>query len=454
LPSAQLASLRDPAVASCDHPIGILITGIGGSGVVTIGAVLGMAAHLDGLAVSAFDMTGLAQKGGAVLSHVKIARNPAAITTPRIGLLAADLVLGCDLVVTAGAEVQRAIAPGHTQVVLNTHLVPTAGFQRNPDVDFHTPELRAKVEALATSACVQSIDAAEVARAQLGDTIGTNMMMVGFALQCGLLPLSLAAIRQAITLNGTAVDFNLRALDLGRRLALPADQRGVETTPAPAPGVEESLDSIVEFRVRLLTVYQDAAYASRYRGLVEQVAAAERRLDPHGSQLARSVARNYFKLLAYKDEYEVARMHASAEFQAQIQASFEGPVRLSFHLAPPLFARRDPRTGVPRKIRVGAWMMGVFKLLAKLKFLRCTALDPFGYTTERRAERALIRQYEEQVRRMLEGLSPARLAVAIELAQIPDMIRGFGHVKQRNQQLAASAESVLWERWQTLPSKS
>jgi indolepyruvate ferredoxin oxidoreductase len=284
------------------------------------------------------------------------------------------------------------------------------------------------------------------------------MMMVGFALQRGLLPVSLEAIRQAITLNGTAVAFNLRALDLGRLLALPVDQHGLESSPAlapaPAPGVEESLDAVVESRVQLLTVYQNAAYAGRYRRMVEQVAAAERRLDPHGSQLARSVARNYFKLLAYKDEYEVARMHASAEFQAQIQASFEGPVRLSFHLAPPLFARRDPRTGVPRKIRVGAWMMGVFKLLAKLKFLRGTALDPFGYTTERRAERALIRQYEEQVRRMLEGLSPARLAVAIELAQIPDMIRGFGHVKQRNQQLAASAESVLWERWQTLPSKS
>ena len=452
LPAAQLATLPEPAVVTGDHPVGILITGIGGSGVVTIGAVLGMAAHLDGLAVSAFDMTGLAQKGGAVLSHVKIARNPGAIATPRIGLLAADLVLGCDLVVTAGAEVQRAIAPGRTQVVLNTHLVPTAGFQRNPDVDFHAPELRAQIEALATSACVHSIDAAELARSHLGDTIGTNMMMVGFALQRGLLPLSLAAIRQAITLNGTAVAFNLRALDLGRRLALSADQHGFDS--APAPSVEESLDSIVESRVQLLTVYQDAAYAGRYRRMVEQVATAERRLDPHGSQLARSVARNYFKLLAYKDEYEVARMHASAEFQAQIQAAFEGPVRLSFHLAPPLLARRDPRTGVPRKIRLGAWMMGVFKILAKLKFLRGTAFDPFGFTSERRSERALIRHYEEQVERLLAGLSPARLATAIELAQIPDTIRGFGHVKHRNQQLAASAESALWERWRTLPAES
>lgn len=451
-PATPLAMLPEPAVVSGDRPMGILITGIGGSGVVTIGAVLGMAAHLDGLAVSAFDMTGLAQKGGAVLSHVKIARNPAAITTPRIGLLAADLVLGCDLVVTAGAEVQRAIAPGRTQVVLNTHLVPTASFQRNPDVDFRAPELRAQIEALATAACVHSIDAAEVARAELGDTIGTNMMMVGFALQRGLLPLSLASIRQAITLNGTAVAFNLRALELGRHLATSSDQRGSVRSAAPA--VEESVDALVESRAQWLTVYQDAAYADRYRRLVKQVVAAERRLDPHGSQLARQVARNYFKLLAYKDEYEVARMHASAEFRAQIQAAFEGPVRLSFHLAPPLLARRDPRTGVPRKVRLGGWMMVVFKVLAKLKFLRGTPFDPFGFTSERRSERASIRHYEEQVERLLEGLSPARLGTAIELARIPDAIRGFGHVKQRNQQLAANAESALWERWKSLSANA
>ncbi len=449
LTSPLLALLPEPARAACEEPVCVLITGIGGTGVVTIGAVLGMAAHLDGLAVSAFDMTGLAQKGGAVLSHVKIARRTDAIAAPRIGLLEADLVLGCDLVVTAGAEVQRAIAPGRTQVLLNTHLVPTAGFQANPDVDFHAPELRAQIEALTTSACLHSIDAAQVARSQLGDSIGTNMMMVGFALQRGLLPVSLAAVRQAITLNGTAVNFNLRALDLGRLLALPAGQSGLEEAAAAAPAAAESLDSIVESRAPLLVLYQNAGYASRYRALVEQVAAAERKVDPQGSELATAVARNYFKLLAYKDEYEVARMHASAEFRAQLLSSFEGPVRLSFHLAPPLFARRDPRTGIPRKVRVGPWMMGAFKLLARLKFLRGTALDPFGFTTERRTERACIQQYEAQVRKILDGLSASRLATAIELAKIPDRIRGFGHVKQRNQQLAASAESTLWERWQS-----
>ena len=450
-PNLELEALPDPRRASIDAPVGILITGIGGTGVVTIGAVLSMAAHLDGLAASAFDMTGLAQKGGAVLSHVKIAREARAIAAPRIGLMAADVVMGCDLVVTAGAEVQRSIAPGQTQVVLNIHLVPTAGFQRNPDVDFQASELRATIEARATRDCVHSIDAAQLARSHLGDTIGTNMMMVGFALQRGLLPVSLDAVRRAITLNGTAVTFNLRALELGRRLAMPGYQASLHEPPASA-ALPESLDSLVESRAELLTLYQNAAYANRYRALVAEVAAVERQVQPHSADLTIAVARNYFKLLAYKDEYEVARLHASAEFRAQIQSTFEGPVRLSFHLAPPLFARRDPRTGVPRKVRVGPWMMGIFTGLARLKFLRGTVFDPFGFTQERRSERASILKYERGIGRMLEGMSPARLPTAIQLAQIPDRIRGFGHVKQRSQQLAAGAEATLWERWQAAPS--
>ncbi len=447
-PAAELfGQLPEPEPASSATPVSILVTGIGGTGVVTIGAVLAMAAHLEGLAVSAFDMTGLAQKGGAVLSHVKISRPASAFAAPRIGLLGADVVLGCDLVVTAGTEVLRSIAAGRTQVVLNSHLVPTAAFQANPDVDFHAQELRGQIDSVATPACVHAIDAAQAARSQLGDTIGTNMLMVGFALQRGLLPLSLAAVRQAIALNGTAVEFNLRALDLGRLMAASPACAADLGAVRPVADANESLADMLESRVRSLTQYQDAAYAARFRALVDEVAAAEHRLDPRGAELTQAVARNYFKLLAYKDEYEVARLHSSPQFLAQIQAAFEGPARLSFHLAPPLFARRDPRTGVPRKIQMGPWMMGVFKLLSRMKFLRGTPIDPFGHTQERKLERALILEYELRVREIASGLSAARLAIAVELAQVPDMIRGFGHVKSRTMQSAKRAEADLMQRW-------
>jgi indolepyruvate ferredoxin oxidoreductase len=450
LDAALLAALPPPPVAAPSAGINLLVTGIGGTGVVTVGAVLGMAAHLEGKHASIYDMTGLAQKGGAVLSHVKIAADTQAIVAPRVGLGEADLVLGCDLVVAASADALRSIDPGRTRVALNTHLVPTAAFQLRPDVDFQVPELIADLEATAGAARVSRVDATGTALALLGDTLGTNLFMVGFALQQGWLPLALASIERAIELNGAAVDFNRRALALGRLAA--AEPARVAQLRADAAGAAPAVrGTAVDTRSAFLTEYQDAAYAARYRRFVERAAAAEMHVVPGATQLADAVARYYFKLLAYKDEYEVARLYSGAEFARQLDATFEGSYRLKFHLAPPALWRASRARAAPQKREYGGWMLAVFGALARFKFLRGTPFDPFGRSAERRTERELIREYESLVEGLLAGLTPERHALAVEIASIPEQIRGFGHIKERHLRAARVRQSELLARWQAPP---
>jgi indolepyruvate ferredoxin oxidoreductase len=449
------ARLPEPARATVERPVAVLITGIGGTGVVTIGAVLGMAAHLEGLATSVFDMTGLAQKGGAVLSHLKIARRDEDLAAPKVGMLEADLLLGCDPVVSASGEVLRAMDAGRTRAVLNTHVAPTAAFQLNPDVDFRARDLRTAVEGVIGTDALAAFDANRAALALLGDTLGTNMLVVGYALQKGWLPVSLAALDRAIELNGAAVPFNRRALGLGRLAAadpaafdaLLSGQGGARQAVASGP---QTLDERIAYRERFLVDYQDAAYAARYRTLVDRVASVERERLPGSTTLTDAVARYYFKLLAYKDEYEVARLHAST-LQPQLDATFSGDYRVTFHLAPPLLSKRDPVTGVPRKMKFGPWMLKAFGLLARFKGLRGTALDPFGYTAERRTERALIVEYEELVGELLAGLTPANHAVAVDLARIPEQIRGYGHVKEKHLAAARQRQAQLLAQWRAAP---
>ena len=305
-------------------------------------------------------MTGLAQKGGAVFSHLKIARAGAAPAAPRVGPGEADVVLGCDLVVTASGDALRTIDPGRTRVALNTHLVPTAAFQLNPDVDFRAPELTARITALAGNAHVAGVDATGAARRLLGDGIATNLFMVGFALQRGWLPVGRESVERAIELNGAAVDLNRRALALGRLAAAdPVRFAALGASPASPPA-----ETPLALRARFLEGYQSAAYAARYRALVARAAEAEAERAPGRDELAAAVTRYYFKLLAYKDEYEVARLYAGPEFRAQLDGAFDGPVRLQFHLAPPWLARRNPTTGAPRKLRLGGWVLPLFGLLA------------------------------------------------------------------------------------------
>ena len=462
---AALPALPEPSVPGLDRPYEIIVTGVGGTGVITIGALLGMAAHLESKGCSVLDQTGLAQKGGAVVSHVRIAARPGDITTTRIANGAANLVLGCDVVVTAGADTRATMRAGKTTVVVNTQETMTGDFTRNADLVFPAEALMRGIEDAAGARRVERVDATRIATAMTGDAIATNLFMLGYAWQKGRIPLSRAAIERAIEINGVAVEMNLSAFDWGRRTA--ADRNEVERRVAPgiapartAPGIassievappreRETLESVIERRAAFLADYQDAAYAGRYRAFVERVQAAERSRAKGMRGLAEAVARGYFKLLAYKDEYEVARLHAAPEFRRRIEAAFEGDYTLEFHLAPPLFARRDPATGEPRKARYGPWMMRVFAVLARFKGLRGTMLDPFGYTQERRRERGLIERYEQVVSSLIDDLDHTNHAIAVEIASLPDRIRGFGHVKARSIEEAERREAELLGRFRT-----
>ncbi len=431
LDGAALAALPEPVAADRAGTVNVLVTGIGGTGVVTVGAVLAMAAHLEGRSASVYDMTGLAQKGGAVLSHVKIAPAGAPPAAPRVGLGEADVLIGCDLVVSASPEALRALDPARTRIALNTHLVPTAAFQLNPDIDFHARELVARVTAQVAAGRAACIDATGASRRLLGDSVGTNLFLVGFALQQGWLPLGRESLERAIELNGAAVALNRRALALGRLAAADPERFAALLTAAGRVPAGAGA-SPRELREQFLTRYQDARYAQRYRALVERVAAAESARVPGRGELAAAVARYYFKLLAYKDEYEVARLHTGFEFRELLSSTFDGDYRLRFHLAPPGLARPDAATGVPRKVSLGGWMLAVFGVLARLRFLRGTAFDPFGWQAERRLERQLIADYERLVDELLVGLNPRQHALAVELASLPEQIRGYGHVKARH----------------------
>ncbi len=440
-----------PSIAA--KPYGVLITGIGGTGVVTIGAIMGVAAHIEGKGVTVLDQLGMAQKGGAVVSHVRVGANPEALHAVRLGAGGANLLLGCDLVVSAGPDALARLEPGASRAVINTHETITGEFTRHPDLAFPAHTLKLSIEAAAGAEACDFIEATKLATGLLGDSIATNLFMLGYAYQKGLIPIGHEALEKAIELNGTAVAMNMGAFRWGRRAA--ADRAAVEKLVAPTDNVvpfvklSRTLDEIVAARVKLLTGYQNAELAQRYTALVEKVRAAEQKTAQTGdsSPLAEAVARNYAKLLAYKDEYEVARLYAEAAFSAEINHQFEGDYKLKFHLAPPLFSSRDPKTGHLLKQEFGSWMLPAFKALAKLKVLRNTAFDPFGYTKERKQERALIGEYETLVAELLAGLSPANNALAVKLASVPDDIRGYGHVKDAHLDKAKRKEADLLAQW-------
>ena len=431
------------------HTFGAIITGVGGTGVVTIGQLLGMAAHLEGKALSVLDMAGLAQKGGAVFSHVQIAAAPEHLHATRIAMGEADLVLGCDLATTATNEALSKIQAGTTRAVINSAESPTADFVKNPNWSFGgagmTQQLR---EAVGDERNLAVVDATALATALMGDAIYTNPFMLGFAWQKGWLPLTRESLVRAIELNGVAVEANLRAFDWGRAAA--HDLEAVRRQLAPAQVIElkraSTLDELVARRVEFLTGYQNAAYAKRYADLVERVRKVESDRLGGATRLTEAVARYYFKLLAIKDEYEVARLHSDPAFQQKIAAQFEGDYKLNFHLAPPLLAKPDPVTGKVKKITFGPWMLSAFGVLARLRFLRGTALDVFGRTEERRMERALIGEYETLVDELLSRLSADNHALTVELASLPEEIRGYGHVKARNVEVARSRQAALMAR--------
>jgi indolepyruvate ferredoxin oxidoreductase len=439
--------LPAPDIPPASEPYGILITGIGGTGVITIGALLGMAAHIEGKGCSVLDQTGLSQKNGAVASHVRIAERPEDIHAVRIATGGARLILGCDIV-TATAPDSLAVAnQGVTNAVVNAYVAPPAAFVLDNALDLSAEPMIRRIGEAAGGPRSVFINGSEIATALLGDAIATNLFMLGVAFQHGLIPLSEASILQAIELNAVAVEQNRRAFQWGRLAA--HDRAAVETLAKPLIRTVEpasfakALPDIVAKRAAFLAEYQDAAYAERYRAAVARVEQAEREKAKGMSGLAEAVARNLFKLMAYKDEYEVARLYTSGEFRRKLEQQFAGDYTLSFHLAPPLFARRDPRTGELEKREYGPWVFTAFKLLAKLKGLRGTRLDVFGLTEERKAERRLIDQYLSTVDELAARLDHDSHALCTRIAELPDEIRGFGHVKERNLKKAKAREAEL-----------
>ena len=441
---------------------GIVVAGVGGTGVITIGQLLGMAAHLEGLGIVTQDAGGLAQKGGATWSHVLIGQTQDSIRTTRVGTASADLIIGCDPIVVAGQETLERMRPGRTHVALNSNSAPTAGFVTNADWVNPGAQCLQDIAAVVGSDHLGTLDADALSTQLLGDAIYTNPMMLGYAWQKGWIPLQRASLLRAIELNAVAVDNNRAAFDWGCRAA--ADPSGVQRLLKPAQVIaftprrkqdREALDAMVQFRAEFLTQYQNAAYADSYRATVDQVRTAERTLgtaqDGAGKQgeslpLTEAVARYLFKLMAYKDEYEVARLRSDPGFAARAQAQFEGSFALHYHMAPPLFAKRNDK-GELQKQRFGPWMGTAMRLLARLKFLRGTALDPFGHSEERRTERALVGEYRSAILAMLPTLTPANRDAAVAFARVPEQIRGFGHVKARHLAAARLQWAMLLERY-------
>jgi indolepyruvate ferredoxin oxidoreductase len=437
--SQYLPPVPEPALPEIDERFSVLVAGIGGSGVVTISQTVAVAAYLDGLFSSNLDLTGLSQKYGAVTAHVRIAREPGALHATRIAAGEADALIGCDLIVAAGDESISRLKRGVTRAVISADLTPTSDFARNPNWSVDADDLIDRLKtALGDKALI--LDAQRLAAALMGDPIAANMFMLGAAWQRGLVPIRRAAIERAIELNGVAIDANKQAFEWGRRAG--HDPMSVETLVGldETPDEPPSLDAVIKTRVDHLADYRDAAYAGRYRALVDRVRAAEKNAGL-GEALTTAVARAYHKLLAAKDEWEVARLFAAPEFQENLSREFEGDYKLHFHIGAWPFARLDPASGKMKKGEVGPWAMKAFRVMARLKFLRGTWLDPFRSSDERKLERRLIAEFEADVADLTQRLTPASHAVAVRVIGSYETIRGYGHVKEASAVEAAKTRA-------------
>jgi indolepyruvate ferredoxin oxidoreductase len=438
-------SLPEPQLPDLTRPWNTVVTGVGGTGVLTITALVAMAAHIEGKGCATMNQTGLAQKFGAVVSHVRVSENQEDIKAVRIPAGEADLLLGCDLVVTSTYDSLGKAALGRTHAVVNDAEVPTAAFILDPDAKFPVMGMKEKISTEVGAQDTHFIDATAIATALLGDSIAGNLFLLGYAWQRGLVPVSAEALEQAIELNAVAVTFNKQAFLWGRRFAHQPervlDAAGL-TEEEPAP---PALDEVIADRVGRLTAYHNSAYAECYREAMEKIRAVDPRSEEPDS-ISMAAARNLFKLMAYKDEYEVARLYTDGEFRRKLEAQFEGDFELRFNLAPPLLSRRDPQNGRLIKRQFGPWIMTAFQVLAKFRFLRGTALDPFGYTAERKQERTDIEDYRQLLDAVMADLDGDNYSTALELARLPAKLRGFGHVKERNRAQLATRRAELLQR--------
>jgi indolepyruvate ferredoxin oxidoreductase len=448
LASEALPKLPEPRHVDANGVHNILIAGVGGTGVVTASGLLGLAAHLEGKHVRQLDQTGLAQKFGAVLSHVRIAADTERLHGMRIPAGQVDLLLGADLIVAAGKEPLSMLSHERSAVIVNTHDELPPSFIRDRDFVFPGSALLHALRTASRTDAVATLDATRLASDLLGDSIGANVLMLGFAFQRGLLPVSGAALYRALELYGRNVEENKLAFDWGRFAAESPEQ--VERLASGRERVDDrsaSLADAIARREEFLVAYQDRAYARRYRTLVDRVGAAEQSVRPGSRALQDAVARNYFQLLAYKDEYEVARLHTETGFLESLRRNFGAAARPTFHFSPPLLAGTDPATGRPKKYELGPWILPVLRVLAKLRRLRGSWLDPFRYGSDRKLERALLADYERLIERFVADLDDARFEIALELARLPNQIRGYGPIKRQAAERAAAVQKRLLEQW-------
>ncbi|MEX0941891.1 MAG: indolepyruvate ferredoxin oxidoreductase family protein [Pseudomonadales bacterium] len=443
----DFSNLPEPELPETDKPYGIVIAGVGGTGVTTLGAILGMAAHLEDKGASVLDMTGLAQKFGAVITHLQIASNPEEIHAARIAAGGAKLVLGCDLVVASSNDSMVKVHRDEAYAVINSHEAMTAEFTRDPDARFPAKSMHDIIEECVGTDKTHFVNAISAVEQLVGGTMAANIYLAGFAYQKGMIPISSEAICRAIELNGAAVSDNLNAFNFGRLVA--HDPAAIELQQQDWQPLTE-LEDIIGDRRRFLTEYQDIAYANRYEALVRQVQDAAIKAG-HDDALTLAVANNYFKVLAYKDEYEVARLYTDGKFMERLGEQFEGHYKLKFHLAPPIIAPKDKHTGLPKKLAFGGWILPVFKQLARFRFLRGTRLDPFAYTKDRKLERQLIADYEYTVTSLLPRIGDADLETIETLLRLPERIRGFGYIKKRNAEIAQTEKMKLMARLDARP---
>ncbi|MDE1153892.1 MAG: indolepyruvate ferredoxin oxidoreductase family protein [Micavibrio sp.] len=457
-------AMPSPVIQEMTSPVAILVTGVGGTGIVTIGAIIAMAAHIENKGATTMDQTGLAQKGGAVTSHIRIAKTPEDINTVRIGIAGADVIIGADMLVTADGDCLSKIRPAgtmekETKVILNTQKTQTGEFTRKADWNIPGKQVVSSIANMCGDKNLVTLEATQIATALSGDSIATNMFMLGFAWQKGYIPLSEAALMKAIELNGVGVKMNQQAFAWGRRAAWNLEKVQELSMPKKtADGsdrhrqISTTLEEVIDRRMMSLTGYQNSSYADKYKKLVDAVREAEIRVRGNPGKLTETVARYYYKLMAYKDEYEVARLYTDGQFLSQLKNTFEGDVKLKFNLAPPLLAKRDPVTGQLQKMEFGQWILPLFRVMAKMKPLRGTPLDIFGYTAERKMERQLITDYKNTIKDLLQKLDNRNYSFACDIAAIPEHIRGYGHVKEDHLKKAKLAEADLLVKFNNPPA--
>lgn len=439
--------LPEPTPKALDGVFGSLVCGIGGTGVVTISSLIGEAAKSEGFASQVLDLTGMAQKFGAVYCHLKVANNIDELNSTRLSTGKADLLIGADIVTSASDEGLSRLREGHTKGVINAHEIVTGAFTR--DADFHIPvdDMKHAIERFTGNGNCDFFDSTHVAETLTGNTIGANMMLLGYACQKGWLPVKVQSLEEAITNNGVAVSYNQRVFKIGRLMA--HDPSAVEKMVEQGASIpewqimSESVDELINRREKDLIDYQNKSYAKRYRSLVDKVREAEAKLSGDSEEITEAVGRYLYKLMAYKDELEVARLYTDGSWKKQIEDNFSGDYKIKFHMAPPLISKRDPLTGNLIKREFGGWMLSALSLAGKFKGLRNTPLNPFGYTEERKEDKTLIKQYNAILKLLTDGLNENNREIALEMARVPEFIRGYGHVRTKNVDVAVG-------RWKAL----